>query len=133
MTTNAATLNEKKLLELRNAGLSAINISLDTLEERKFASITRRPGKILGQQFLLHAHASDKSLTPVVCHDRPSSERNRDSFHGLSTSSQGCSWHSPPPFLYFSVHSSRSFSIETRPMVFAITGQLRGDEGLQRK
>ena len=42
MTTNGIVL-AKKLDALKNAGLDMINISLDTLEEKKYAFITRRP------------------------------------------------------------------------------------------
>jgi molybdenum cofactor biosynthesis protein A len=43
MTTNGVALNERKLLALQNAGLTHINISLDTLHAEQFAKITRRP------------------------------------------------------------------------------------------
>lgn len=43
MTTNAIALH-RKLVDLRNAGLSVLNISLDTLDEDKFVLITRRKG-----------------------------------------------------------------------------------------
>lgn len=42
MTTNAIVL-AKKLDDLKKAGLDLINISLDTLEEKKYAFVTRRP------------------------------------------------------------------------------------------
>jgi molybdenum cofactor biosynthesis enzyme MoaA len=40
ITTNGITL-KKKLPDLAEAGLDAINISLDTLEPKKFGFITR--------------------------------------------------------------------------------------------
>ncbi len=40
MTTNGITLG-KKLPELAEAGLDALNISLDTLNPKKFSFITR--------------------------------------------------------------------------------------------
>ena len=43
MTTNGITL-ERKLPALLDSGLSAINISLDTLREDRFESLTRRRG-----------------------------------------------------------------------------------------
>lgn len=43
LTTNGLTLR-KSLLELREAGLNALNVSLDTLQEKKFETITRRKG-----------------------------------------------------------------------------------------
>lgn len=43
MTTNGVTLSHK-LAALQEAGLSAINVSLDTLHEKKFEFITRRRG-----------------------------------------------------------------------------------------
>merc|ERR1712062_188029 len=42
ITTNGIVLS-KKLEELKKAGLDRINISLDTLQEKKYAFITRRP------------------------------------------------------------------------------------------
>ena len=42
LTTNGIVLT-KKLEELKKAGLDHINISLDTLEAKKFGFITRRP------------------------------------------------------------------------------------------
>jgi len=44
MTTNGLVLSDK-LDSLIEAGLTSVNISLDTLNEKKFASITRRDGK----------------------------------------------------------------------------------------
>ena len=43
MTTNGITLSHK-LLQLKAAGLSGVNISLDTLQPAKFQFITRRTG-----------------------------------------------------------------------------------------
>lgn len=43
MTSNGIILH-RQLDQLRSAGLSAINISLDTLQEGKFQRLTRRPG-----------------------------------------------------------------------------------------
>ena len=48
MTTNAVTLKPRLQADLRDAGLTAVNISLDTLVAEKFAQITRRSPKILG-------------------------------------------------------------------------------------
>ena len=42
ITTNGIVL-AKKLEDLQKAGLDMINISLDTLKEKKYAFITRRP------------------------------------------------------------------------------------------
>jgi molybdenum cofactor biosynthesis protein A len=43
MTTNGVALNERKLNDLQRAGLSHLNLSLDTLDPDQFAKITRRP------------------------------------------------------------------------------------------
>ncbi len=43
MTTNGVTLSHK-LHALQKAGLNGINISLDTLQSKKFEFITRRRG-----------------------------------------------------------------------------------------
>jgi molybdenum cofactor biosynthesis protein A len=43
MTTNGVALNERKLNDLQQAGLSHLNLSLDTLDPDQFAKITRRP------------------------------------------------------------------------------------------
>lgn len=44
ITTNGVTLNARKLSALVSAGLTHLNISLDTLDEWKFIAITRRNG-----------------------------------------------------------------------------------------
>jgi len=44
MTTNGLTLTHKKLLSLKEAGLTSVNVSLDTLVDKKFVEITRRKG-----------------------------------------------------------------------------------------
>ena len=43
MTTNGITLT-RKLKELKQAGLNQLNVSLDTLKEKKFEFITKRNG-----------------------------------------------------------------------------------------
>ena len=43
MTTNGITLSHR-LRQLKTAGLSGVNISLDTLQPAKFEFITRRRG-----------------------------------------------------------------------------------------
>jgi len=43
MTSNGLVL-EKKLADLQRAGLSALNISLDTLKQDRFEEFTRRKG-----------------------------------------------------------------------------------------
>lgn len=43
MTTNGVTLSHK-LIALQGAGLTGINVSLDTLHQKKFEFITRRRG-----------------------------------------------------------------------------------------
>jgi len=48
ITTNGVTLT-KQLELLVAAGLSSVNISLDTLDEDKFADITRRDKKNFGR------------------------------------------------------------------------------------
>ena len=44
MTTNGVTLSHK-IQKLQEAGLGALNISLDTLVAKKFQFISRRKGK----------------------------------------------------------------------------------------
>lgn len=46
MTTNGLTLT-KHLVDLQRAGLNALNISLDTLQQNKYGNITRRDGRLL--------------------------------------------------------------------------------------
>lgn len=46
ITSNGIMLRDQ-LRGLLDAGLTSVNISLDTLEEKKFAAITRRDGKLL--------------------------------------------------------------------------------------
>lgn len=43
MTTNGLTL-VRRLADLKKAGLNALNVSLDTLQEDKYETITRRKG-----------------------------------------------------------------------------------------
>lgn len=52
LTTNAITL-KRKLPQLQEAGLKSINISLDTLEPKKFEFLTRRKGKLLVLHLLM--------------------------------------------------------------------------------
>ena len=44
MTTNGLTLTRKKLIKLKEGGLTGVNISLDTLIDEKFVEVTRRKG-----------------------------------------------------------------------------------------
>ena len=46
MTTNGVTLSHK-IQKLREAGLGALNVSLDTLVPAKFQFISRRKGLVL--------------------------------------------------------------------------------------
>lgn len=46
MTTNGLTLT-KLLVDLQQAGLNSINISLDTLQQNTYGKITRRDGRLL--------------------------------------------------------------------------------------
>ncbi|XP_003240643.1 molybdenum cofactor biosynthesis protein 1 isoform X2 [Acyrthosiphon pisum] len=46
MTTNGLTLT-KHLVDLQRAGLNALNVSLDTLQENTYGKITRRDGRLL--------------------------------------------------------------------------------------
>ena len=57
ITTNGYKLN-KLLPSLIDAGLNSINISLDTLQEDKFQTITRRPGRIINKVLASIFHAS---------------------------------------------------------------------------
>ena len=63
ITTNGIVL-AKKLEELKKAGLDLINISLDTLQEKKYGFITRRPSagfqKVI---FAIFASKIDVKLT----------------------------------------------------------------------
>lgn len=53
LTTNGSLANEKKILELKAAGLKRINFSVDSLHPESFARITGSPQKHL--QTVLHA------------------------------------------------------------------------------
>jgi len=57
MTTNGVAL-KRRLPQLRAAGLDSLNISLDTLDPRKFELITRRRGFELVRENILAAVAS---------------------------------------------------------------------------
>lgn len=46
MTTNGLTLT-KHLVDLQRAGLNALNVSLDTLQQNTYGKITRRDGQLL--------------------------------------------------------------------------------------
>ena len=46
MTTNGLTLT-KHLVDLQRAGLNALNVSLDTLQQKTYGNITRRDGRLL--------------------------------------------------------------------------------------
>lgn len=46
MTTNGLTLT-KQLVDLQRAGLNALNVSLDTLQQNTYGNITRRDGRLL--------------------------------------------------------------------------------------
>lgn len=46
MTTNGLTLT-KLLVDLQKAGLNALNVSLDTLQQEKYGNITKRDGRLL--------------------------------------------------------------------------------------
>ena len=46
MTTNGVTLS-RKLVQLKEAGLSSLNVSLDTLVPQKFEFISRRKGIVI--------------------------------------------------------------------------------------
>eukprot|EP01122_Echinamoeba_exundans_P015511 TRINITY_DN738_c0_g2_i1.p2 TRINITY_DN738_c0_g2~~TRINITY_DN738_c0_g2_i1.p2 ORF type:complete len:426 (-),score=28.37 TRINITY_DN738_c0_g2_i1:350-1627(-) len=62
MTSNALALH-RKLPKLKAAGLNALNISLDTLDEAKFERIARRPGL---NQVLKSIHtALDIGISPL--------------------------------------------------------------------
>lgn len=62
MTTNG-TLLARRALELRRAGLRRVNVSLDTLDERRFALLTR--GGRLGDALTGIEAALDAGLAPV--------------------------------------------------------------------
>ncbi|MBO6574259.1 MAG: GTP 3',8-cyclase MoaA [Rhodothermales bacterium] len=63
MTTNGLLL-EQKLPDLKDAGLTHLNISLDTLREDRFREMTRRPGldRVLGaiDAALAHGYSGTK-------------------------------------------------------------------------
>lgn len=46
MTTNGLTLT-KLLVDLQRAGLNALNVSLDTLQQSTYEKITKRDGRLL--------------------------------------------------------------------------------------
>jgi len=62
MTTNGILLS-KRLVDLKQAGLNQLNISLDTLEEKKFEFIAKRKGwsRVMDS---IH-HALDLGYAPV--------------------------------------------------------------------
>lgn len=62
MTTNGVTLSHK-LHALAEAGLGGINVSLDTLQEKKFEFITRRKG--WGKVMRGIEQALDLGITPL--------------------------------------------------------------------
>ena len=66
MTTNGLTL-ERSLPKLAEAGLDAVNISLDTLHDKKFEFVSRRPAaghaRVMGAvDAVLRNHAEDIRL-----------------------------------------------------------------------
>ncbi len=69
MTTNGLTL-VRQLEGLQKAGLNALNISLDTLQERKFEKITRRKG--WSRVMAGIEHALYLKYNPVKVMSRPS-------------------------------------------------------------
>lgn len=75
MTTNGILLADMAS-DLRKAGLSRVNVSLDTLREDRFVQITRRPGL---QKVLDGLHAAEAvGLTPIKINMVPIRGVNED-------------------------------------------------------
>lgn len=67
ITSNGILLNEQ-LPRLAAAGLGSVNISLDTLQEKKFASITRREGKLINRvQASIFSSVGHNLSTKINC------------------------------------------------------------------
>jgi len=64
MTTNALVLS-KKLDDLKLAGLDYLNISLDTLQEKKYGFVTRRPSKGFHRVMQAIDKSIDLGYTPL--------------------------------------------------------------------
>lgn len=110
LTTNGVTLSHK-LAALLEAGLTGINISLDTLQPKKFEFITRRRGfdKVVRG---LH-QALDAGVQPLKVSDcHPTS----DAFSGL----QGLSTHCIR-------HCILMKSVMCGSLSFLVTGHVLGD------
>lgn len=67
MTTNGLGLT-KLLVDLQRAGLNALNISLDTLQQKKYGDITKRDGRLLKRVLAGIDLAVQLGLSPIkVC------------------------------------------------------------------
>ena len=63
MTTNGALLTPQKAKQLKKAGLTRVNISLDTLDPARFSEVTR--GGTIGDVFSGINAAKDADLNPI--------------------------------------------------------------------
>jgi cyclic pyranopterin phosphate synthase len=81
MTTNASLLTREKAQKLKDAGLSRINISLDTLDPARFEAITRG-GKIDDVLAGIDA-ALEADLRPVKINMIVFEETTRDDIEGM--------------------------------------------------
>lgn len=81
MTTNGSLLTRGKALALKQAGLTRVNISLDSLDRASFSRITRT-GKIDHVMSGIHA-ALDAGLTPVKINMVVFEDTTRQEIHDM--------------------------------------------------
>lgn len=68
MTTNGLTLT-RLLVDLQRAGLNALNVSLDTLQQVRYGYITRRDGRLLKRVLAGIDLASQLGFSPIKVSD----------------------------------------------------------------
>jgi GTP 3',8-cyclase len=121
LTTNGLGLAELAG-ELRAAGLSRVNVSLDTLRPERFARITRRPG--LERVLAGLAAAEAAGLTPIKLNMVPIAGENADEIVDFARLSLEHPWE--VRFIEFMpVSSGLSYGPESRFPAAAILEQLQ--------
>jgi GTP 3',8-cyclase len=90
MTTNGILL-ERYVAELKNAGLGRVNVSLDTLQEAKYATITR--GGKLGDALAGIEAAQRVGLTPLKINTVAVRGLNDDEFVEMARMTLTHDWH----------------------------------------
>jgi len=65
MTSNGMTLTRSKLQSLRDAGLSHLNLSLDTLHRDRFEAVSRRPPSYWDRAYAAITHALELGYAPL--------------------------------------------------------------------